>query len=169
MSKRTLVIPGMVAIFDDGEIGIMLRAADGEVGQDVQRRAYAVQKRMKRIAPVFNGDLRDGITVESARQAPDGPASRVISNAPHTLVNELGRGAVMASGLNGYTPTRRQHTRKYGSGAAQSTKSLGNASGRALALEWRETPGGPLIYSAKTGPVRPGSKFMERSIEAAID
>jgi hypothetical protein len=165
MSKRRIHIGGGTLIWDDGAIGIMLRGQDGEVAKDVQRRAYAVQKRMKRLAPRgLTGELQRGIHVESAPDTGDGPASRIVSLAPHTIVNEVGRGPVVASGL--LSPSARP-VRKPGP----------RASGR---LQWGSdrSSGAPTVLTIKTAGgvfLRPmagearGSRFMENSIDAALD
>ena len=167
MSKRTVSAPGIIVIFNDGEVGAMLRGSQGEVAQDVQRRAYAVQKRMKRLAPVWSGQLQRGIRVESARSAPDGPAARVVSDAPHTLVAELGRGPVVASGARG--GGRRARGRlPLSSSKSQLRWGSDRTGGRPMALTVRLSPGGGFYYAERVGPAA-GSRFMENSIDAALD
>lgn len=164
--KRTLNVPGLVAIFNDGEIGIMLRGANGEVGQDVQRRAYAVQKRMKRLAPVWSGELRRGIRVESVRSTPDGPASRIISDAPHTIVAEVGRRRVTASGA--MSPSARPTRSSMSLSKSKLTWGSDRTNGNPTALKIRLSPGGGFYFATSAGPAA-GSRFMEGSIEAALD
>lgn len=160
---RNLRIAGSTFIWRDGEVATLLRSANGEVGKDVQRRAYAVQKRMKRLAPVWSGALRNGIRVESTRESPIGPFSRVVSDAPHTLVAVFGRGEVIASGLRG---GGRQRTKI---SLAKSTLTWGSESaGRPLALTIRLSPGGGFYFASKAGPAA-GSNFMDASIDAALD
>ncbi len=164
---RSLHISGSTWIWNDGEVATMLMSAQGEVGKDVQRRAYAVQKRMKRLAPVWSGELQRGIRVESVRESPIGPYSRVVSDAPHTLVAELGRGPVIASGAIGGGRKRK--------GKSKAKKKLtwgsdrGLASGeRPIALKIRLTPGGAFYFATRAGPAG-GARFMEGSVDAALD
>jgi len=164
MSKRKIVVKGGTIIFDDGQIGIMLRSARGEVGKDVQRRAYAVQKRMKRLVKVVTGELRNGIRVESVRESPQGPASRVVSDAPHTLVNELGRGPVHATGRASATKIRSNQTQTTGGLRWGSDPSTGSRSGW---LRFANRSGNIVFF--RDVPGAEGSGFMEKSIDAAID
>lgn len=164
--KRTIHIAGGTLIWDDGEIGIMLRGTNGEVAQDIQRRAYAVQKRMKRLAPVWSGELQRGIHVESVRSTPDGPASRIISDAPHTIVAEVGRGPVVASGL--LSPSARPTRGSLSLSKSKLTWGSDRSGGNPTALKIRLSPGGGFRYATKAGPAA-GSHFMENSIDAAID
>ena len=166
---RSLNIPGLQLVWLDGEVITLLKSAQGEVGQDVQRRAYAVQKRMKRLAPVWSGELRRGIRVQSVRTSNIGPYSKVVSDAPHTLVAEFGRREVYASG-SGSSEANRQRT-----GPSKAKTKLTWAQDRGLkpgkkpkALKIRLTPGGAFYYAEKAGRAA-GSKFMEGSIDAAID
>ena len=161
---RNITVAGSTFIWNDGAVATLLRSADGEVGRDVQRRAYAVQKRMKRNAAVWTGTLRRMIRVESTRSSPIGPFSRVVSDAPHTLVNELGRGAVIPSGLRG---GGRERT---GGSKARSTLRWGSdrSGRRAVALRIETSPGGTYFLVSSAGPAE-GSNFMRDSIDAAID
>lgn len=184
MALRSLRIEGGTFIWDDGQVGILLRSTKGEVGEDVRRRAYAIQKRMKRLAPVWTGKLRDGIHVESLRETPDGPASRIRSDAPHTLVNELGRGPVHASGMRGTISTARGHGGKLSLQSASrsgviASRSKGSLSGRGgrgkmnLAIPLRPGAMPPFgkgwgYYVTQVGPAK-GSRFMENSVDAAVD
>lgn len=165
--QRRLSIQGGTVIFNDGEIGIMLRSSQGEVGQDVRRRAYAVQKRMKRLAPKWSGELERGIRVESVRETPNGPASRVISDAPHTLVAEVGRGPVIASGAVSTSALRSRSSLQL-SGSQLRWGSDRSGGGRPQALTVRLSPHGDGYFAVRVGPAA-GSRFMEGSIDAAID
>lgn len=166
MSLRSIHIEGGTLIWDDGAIGIMLRGTNGEVGQDIQRRAYAVQKRMKRLAGKWSGELIRGIHVESIVNAPDGPASRIVSDAPHTIVHEVGRGRVTASGLTSPSQRPTRSSRQ----ASKSSLRWGSDPGSTLptALTIRLTPGGGFYFATSAGPAA-GSKFMENSIDAALE
>ena len=106
MALRSLNIVGTrSSVYFRWQEGVttLLRAKDGEVGRDVQRRAYAVQKRMKRAAPRRRGTLRRGIVVESVRESDIGPYSKVVSTAEHTMVQEYGRKALTSKFGPGYT------------------------------------------------------------------
>ncbi|GEM_PF-3268270 len=164
MSVRKLKIDGGTVIFNDGAVGIMLRSANGDVGRDVQRRSYAVQKRMKRLAPVKSGKLRNGIRVESVRESPEGPASRVISDAPHTLVNEFGRGPVNAPGRSGSMRVRPGQPQVAGGLRWSSDPST---SGRSGWLRF-ENKSGNLVFVRGVARAE-GSDFMKNSIDAALD
>ena len=162
MSKRTIRVAGGVLIWDDGEIGVMLRSQSGDVAGDVRRRVYAVQKRMKRLAPVWSGALRSGIRAESIESSPTGPVGRVVSDAEHTIVAEVGRRAVVASGLQ--SPSQRPQ--KFSMELSKSKLRWGNGTAQALTI--RLAPGGIYFFSATAGPAD-GARFMERSIDAAVD
>lgn len=164
MALRSLHIKGGSFIFNNGDVAILLRAANGEVGKDVQRRAYAVQKRMKRLAPVHRGELRDGIRVESHRESNQGPISKIVSDAPHTLVAELGRREVRASGA----PGGGVRTRGKLTAIAKGRLVWGSDSSASPGLLTFEGKDGGLISKERVGPAR-GAKFMERSVDAALD
>lgn len=129
----------------DGEVSTLLRSKDGEVGKDVQRRAYAVQKRMKRAAGYRTGVLRRGIRVESVRESPIGPYSSIVSSAQHTMVHELGRKEV----------TRGLDQTVY----AGETRD---------ALRFQPKRGAKFIFRNRARAVK-GTHFMERSVDAALD
>lgn len=154
----------MTVIRRDGEVAVMLRSANGEVAQDVQRRAYAVQKRMKRLAPVWTGALRDGIHVQSS-VGPNGPVSHVISEAPHTLVAELGRGPVSAGGLVSPSQRRTRVARQLARGRL--TWASDRTDGASLVLTIRLRGGGTLLRPRAREAE--GKRFMLRSVDAALD
>lgn len=118
----------------------LLRSKDGEVAKDVQRRAYAVQKRMKRLAPVRSGSLRRGIKVESVRESSIGPYSKVISTKQHTMAVEYGRKA-----LQPVMPQRGEYAMKF---------------------QYRR--GEESIYRFEVAATE-GTHFMERSVDGALD
>jgi hypothetical protein len=140
MSLRSINAPGIYFQWRDGEVTTLLRAKDGEVGKDVQRRAYAVEKRMKRAAGYRSGALRRGIRVESTRESPIGPYSSVISTAPHTMVHELGRGVVQP-----LIAIRGEY-----------------------ALKFQPKRGMKSIFRFQVAAVK-GTHFMENSVDAALD
>jgi hypothetical protein len=139
VALRSIRAEGYYWRWEQGAVTI-LRSANGEVAQDVQRRAYAVQKRMKRAAGYRTGVLRRGIKVESVRESPDGPKSAVISTAEHTMVHERGRGAVRP-----IVPNRGEY-----------------------ALRFQPKRGSRFIFRFEVGPAK-GTKFMENSVDAALD
>jgi hypothetical protein len=145
VALRSLRIGGVYFRWRDGEVATLLRSQDGEVAKDVQRRAYAVQKRMKRAAGYRTGVLRRGIRVESVRESPIGPYASVVSSAPHTMVHELGRKEV----------TRGLDQTVY-SGEYRDS------------LRFQPKRGASFIYRNRAAAVR-GTHFMENSVDAALD
>lgn len=144
MALRSVRAEGYYWYWNGGAVTIF-RAQNGDVARDVQRRAYAVQKRMKRAAPYRYGTLRRGIRVESVRETPYGPASAVLSTAPHTMAVERGRKEI-----------------EYGPGPHPGTK-------LADALQFLPKRGSrEKIFRNKVAEVEP-SKFMENSVDAALD
>jgi hypothetical protein len=137
---RSINAPGIYFRWRDGEVTTLLRSKDGEVGQDVQRRAYAVQKRMKRAAGYRSGALRRGIHVESVRESPIGPYSSIVSTAPHTMVHELGRGPVQP-----LIPIRGEY---------------------ALKFQYKRGQKSMIRFEVKAAK---GTHFMENSVDAALD
>ena len=119
----------------------MLRGADGEVAKDVQRRAYAVQKRMKRLAPKRSGALRRGIHVKSNPGSDtEAPSAAIISMAQHTMAVEYGR-----KGLKPVIPIQGEY-----------------------ALKFQPKRGAKSIFRFEVGPTT-ATHFMERSVDAALD
>lgn len=148
MALRSISAEGYFFRWGQGAVTI-LYSADGDVGKDVQRRAYAVQKRMKRNAGFNTGVLRRGITVESVRETPGGgPKAAVISSAPHTMVHELGRGPVRVS-------------------AGRMPKKIRAGESRP-ALRFQPKRGMRSIYRFEVKAAA-GTHFMERSVDAALD
>jgi len=154
VALRSLRIPGQFHFTWNNQAVTLLRSKDGEVAQDVQRRAYAVQKRMKRSAPKRRGTLRRGIRVESVRESPIGPYSTVISTAPHTNLAELGRGPVEA----------------WGAGLGAGTEiTIDNETVRlASVLRFQYRLGERFSYAPRVKGYK-GSHFMENSVDAALD
>jgi len=149
VALRSLNIPGLALQWNSGAVGVLLRSKDGEVGKDVQRRAYAVQKRAKRQAPYRYGTLRRGIRVESVRESPIGPYSTVTSNAKHTWYVIAGRPEVSPD------PSRAQKVYLEGEYPP--------------ALKFQPRRGSRNIF--RYGPVaavKPNN-FLEDSIDAALD
>ena len=152
MALRNLNISGTrYSVYFRWQEGVttLLRSKDGEVAKDVQRRAYAVQKRMKRAAGYRYGTLRRGIHVESVRESPDGPYSKVVSTAQHTMVHEYGRKEIVPN-----------------SSRAQSVYLEGEYP-PALRFFYRRGERKP-TFRRKVRAVK-GTHFMENSVDAALD
>lgn len=145
MALRSLRIGG-VAFRWESAVTVLLRGKNGEVAQDVQRRAYAVQKRAKRAAPYRYGTLRRGIKVESVRESPIGPYSTVTSTAKHTWYVIAGRPEV----------TRGLDQVVYSGEYRDSLKFFPKRGSREP------------IFRNKVKAVKP-NQFMENSIDAALD
>ena len=161
MAPRSLNIPGVVFQWRNETVSAILRSKDGEVAKDVQRRAYAVQKRAKRQAPHRYGTLRRGIKVESVRESPIGPYSTVVSTAKHTLYVIFGRPEVRPD----MRLTRRGEARQIERGA----KFVARESELRPALKFVPKRGSSAIF--RYGPVaavKPNN-FLEDSIDAAAD
>lgn len=159
MALRNLNIPGVAFRWDPNAVSVLLKSKDGEVAKDVQRRAYAVQKRAKRRAPYRYGTLRRGIKVESVRESPIGPYSTVSSNAKHTWYVIAGRPEVSAD---------ERYTRKAEARFAKGKKAA-NTHDLLPALRFQPKRGARFIF--RYGPVaavKPNN-FMEDSIDAALD
>jgi len=174
---RNLNIPGIRVWYNKSDVRILLYSSRGEVGKDVQRRAYAVQKRMKRLAPVWSGQMRDKIYVKSTRETSEGPIAEVISPATQTLVAEFGRREVKASGL--YNSPKNLRKRVTIGPKARGRLRWGrenSASPKVLSIRVGWTPGRSKSLVGGSGVVyRPraraakGTHFMERSVDAALD
>jgi Bacteriophage HK97-gp10, putative tail-component len=169
---RSLRIPGRVGIanvrldFDRAAIAVLLYGANGEVGEDIRRRAYAVQKRMKRLAPVDTGQLRDSITVQSTRESSKGPISRVYADVPHAIVAEVGRRPVRAGGT--YNNLNNRPTRVTASRKASGNLVWGRDTeviSKRLAFHNKK---GDLVFPESVAEAK-GARYMERSIDAALD
>lgn len=160
MALRSLRIPGVAFRWEEAAT-VLLRSRDGEVAKDVQRRAYAVQKRAKRQAPYRYGTLRRGIKVESVRESPIGPYSTVTSNAKHTWYVIAGRPEVWPD----ERITRKAETRQ----AKQGVKFRAREEDLRPALRFQPRRGMKFIF--RYGPVRAvaPNNFMEDSIDAALD
>lgn len=144
MALRSLRIPGAQLTWTEAA-GILLTSTDGEVAKDVQRRAYAVQKRMKRLAGYRYGTLRRGIRVESSQYREGLHISRVTSSAPHTIVHEFGRKEVTRGvGQVVYSGEYRD------------------------SLKFQAYRGQRKIFRNKARAVK-ATNFMQRSIDAALD
>ena len=170
MALRSLNIPGKVGIVrvnvDRRAVAVMLYGAQGEVGQDIRRRAYAVQKRMKRLAPVNTGQLRDSIRVESVRESSKGPVSKVYADVPHAIVAEVGRRPVKAAGT--YNNLNNRPRRATGSAVASGKLKWGrDGSGTAKTLAFANKSG-DIIFPESVAKAK-GARYMERSIDAALD
>lgn len=169
---RSLSIPGRLTIaknvglnFDRNAVAIMLYGTNGEVAQDIQRRAYAVQKRMKRLAPVKTGELRDSIRVTSLQETARGPMSKVYSDVPHAIVAEVGRRSVKASGT--YRDPNNRPRRATGSAIASAKLYWGrDGPGTAKTLVF-ENKQGDLVFPESV-PAAKGSGYMSKSIDAAL-
>lgn len=94
MALRSIRAEGAYFAWNGGA-EVLLRSQQGEVAKDVQRRAHAVAKRMKRKAGYRYGTLRKGIRSESIQRAEKGPLAYVVSTAEHTMVHERGRKALV--------------------------------------------------------------------------
>jgi acylphosphatase len=149
VSLRSLNIPGVALNWNDGQVAVLLRSKEGEVAKDVQRRAYAVQKRAKRQAPYRYGTLRRGIRVKSVRESPIGPYSTIVSTAKHTWYVIAGRPEVEPD------PSRAQKVYLEGEYPP--------------ALKLVPYRGSKAMFTY--GPVRAvePNNFMEDSIESALD
>lgn len=89
MARRSIFASGQI-IWNEGQIRILLDTQEGEVGQDIARRARAVQKRAQRRAPMRTGRLRSSISVSNGVGS-DGPESTITASAPYALMVEFGR------------------------------------------------------------------------------
>lgn len=145
----------------------MLYGVNGEVGEDIRRRAYAVQKRMKRLAPVDTGQLRSSIKVESVRESSKGPVSKVYADVPHAIVAEVGRRPVKAAGT--YYNLDNRPRRATGSAVASGKLKWGrDGSGRPKTLAFTNKSG-DLVFPESVPGTKPGARYMENSIDAALD
>jgi hypothetical protein len=164
VAPRSLRIEGVTLFWKVDQIAVMLRSKDGEVAKDVQRRAYAVQKRAKRQAPYRYGTLRRGIRVESTRESPTGPYSTVVSTARHTLYVVFGRPEVRPD----ERMTRKADVRQT-SVTAKGRKFTARESELRPALKFQAYRGQRKIF--RYGPVRAvkPNNFMQDSIDAALD
>jgi hypothetical protein len=89
VGRRTIFAAGHID-WDDNQIRIMLVGPDGEVSQEVQRRARAVQRRAQTRAPFRTGELRGSIHVNTVYPS-DGAVADITAEAPHALAVEFGR------------------------------------------------------------------------------
>jgi hypothetical protein len=80
----------------EGQMTILLSSPGGETGQDIQRRARAVQKRAQYAAPYRTGELRHSISVNTTSPH-EGAAADISANAPHAIIIEFGRKKVEAT------------------------------------------------------------------------
>lgn len=143
MALRSVRAAGYYWRWERGAV-LILESKDGDVARDVQRRAYAVQKRMKRRAGYRYGTLRRGIRVESVRESPTGPKAAVISTAQHTMVHERGRKAIVR-----------------GPGPGVGTYAQDS-------LKFQPVRGARSIFRFRVDAAK-GTKFMESSVDAALD
>lgn len=74
----------------EGTIRILLSGPSGEVSDDIQRRARAVQRRAQSKAPFHTGELRSSIHVNT-RYPSEGAVADITAEAPHSLMVEFGR------------------------------------------------------------------------------
>lgn len=144
----------------------MLYGTQGEVAADIRRRAYAVQKRMKRLAPVDTGQLRNSIKVQSVQESSVGPLSKVYADVPHAIVAEVGRRAVKAGGT--YNNLDNRPKRVTASRVASGNLVWGRDTkviSKRLAFRNKK---GDLIFPERVAEAK-GAHYMERSIDAALD
>ena len=161
MALRSLNIPGVALNWNNDAVAVILRSKDGEVAKDVQRRAYAVQKRAKRQAPYRYGTLRRGIKVNSVRESPIGPYSTIVSSAKHTWYVIAGRPEV--------SPDERLTRKGEARQVERGSKFQVRESELRPALKFQPRRGQKKIFHY--GPVRAvkPNNFLEDSIEAALD
>lgn len=161
MALRSLNIPGVALNWNNDAVAVILRSKDGEVGKDVQRRAYAVQKRAKRQAPKRYGTLRRGIRVQSVRESPIGPYSTIVSSAAHTWYVIRGRPEVSPDERMTRNADKRQ--------VKEGVKFRATEADYRPALQFVPYRGSGTIFHY--GPVRAvkPNNFLEDSIEAALD
>lgn len=167
---RSLNIPGKVGVVrvnvNRAAVAVMLYGANGEVGEDIRRRAYAVQKRMKRLAPVDTGQLRNSIKVESVRESSKGPVSKVYADVPHAIVAEVGRRPVKAGGT--YNNPSNRPRRATGSAVASGRLVWGRDSSVIAARLAFRNKAGDMIFPESVAKAK-GARYMQRSIDAALD
>jgi hypothetical protein len=90
VAGRRIIIAGGHLEVNEGAVRLLISSPSGEVSQDIQRRARAVQKRAQYAAPMRTGQLRHSIHVNT-RYPPEGAESEVYADAPHASVIEFGR------------------------------------------------------------------------------
>ena len=89
---RVIFASGHIEVHE-GVVHTLLAGPTGEVSQDIQRRARAVQKRAQYAAPMRTGELRHSIHVNT-RYPPEGAEAEVYADAEHASVIEFGRGVI---------------------------------------------------------------------------
>ena len=107
MAGRRTIFAGGHVEWNEGQIRIMLSGPEGEVSQEIQRRARAVQKRAQYAAPFRTGTLKHSISVNT-RYPSEGAAADITAEAPYAAIIEFGRREVRAragSVLNWQGPT----------------------------------------------------------------
>lgn len=146
----------------------MLYGTQGEVAADIRRRAYAVQKRMKRLAPVDTGQLRDSIKVQSVQETSVGPLSKVYADVPHAIVAEVGRRPVKAGGT--YNNLNNRPQRATGGAVASGRLVWGRDTSvisNYLYFYGKGKTEGILIRKESVAKAK-GARYMEKSIDAAL-
>jgi hypothetical protein len=93
---RTIFTGGHVD-WHESQIRILLSGPTGEVSQEIQRRARAVQRRAQSAAPSRTGALRASIHINT-RYPSEGAVAEIIADAPHALYVEFGRRAIDMTG-----------------------------------------------------------------------
>jgi hypothetical protein len=94
--RRTIFALGHVE-WHETQIRILLSGPEGEVSQEVQRRARAVQKRAQYKAPFRTGTLRHSISVNT-RYPPEGAVAEIVAEAPYAGFVEFGRKRIDLTG-----------------------------------------------------------------------
>lgn len=87
----------------------MLEARDGEVAQDVTKRARAVLRRLQTSGPNLSGTLRRSWHLSSVETSSSGPRQFVETDVPYVWPVESGRRAV--------APTERRALRLFAGGS----------------------------------------------------
>lgn len=94
--NRTIFAGGSIE-WDEGKIRILLTGPEGDVSDEIQRRARAVQRRAQYKAPFRTGELRHSIHVDT-RYPSEGAVADITADAPHALYVEFGRRKIDLTG-----------------------------------------------------------------------